>query len=143
MAVLSEFEKYVFSKPYRWDIELVRNGYRGVLRCVVRGRKPRDVTDEEFRTAVETVNRASVVLKEIDPNYYFRLYTQDDEYITEMKLEGDMNYLAGGLALEFLQFSPKVRHMFRWKRVKMFLTGYFIGIFFGAIAVYLLKVPRV
>jgi hypothetical protein len=137
MAVLSKFEKYVFSKPYRWDIELERNGNRGVLRYVVRGRKPKDVTDEEFRTVAEAVNRASGVLREIDPDYYFKLCTQDGgEYVMEMKLEGDMNYLAGGLALEFLEFAPKIKLLFKWKRVKMLLAGYFLGLLLGAFATY-------
>jgi len=137
---ISGLENYVFSKPYRWDIKLIKKGDHGILRYRERGKKPKDVSDSEFRVAAWVVNKASEILKEIDPDNCFRVNIRENEYISEMKLKGDMDYIAGGLALEFLQFSPKVQHMLKWKQTKMFLIGYFIGLFLGVLVMYFSKV---
>jgi hypothetical protein len=140
ISEILELEKYVFSKPYRWDIKLVKKGEYGILRYRERGKKPENVSDSEFRSAAWIINKASEILKEIDPDSYFKVNIRENEYISEMKLKGDMNYLAGGLALEFLQFSPKVQHMIRRKQIKMFLVGYFVGLVLNVLAMYFLKI---
>jgi hypothetical protein len=137
---ISGFEKYVFSRPYRWDIKLVKKRDYGVLRYRERGKKLENISDSEFRYAAWIINKASEILKEIDPDNCFRVNIRENEYISEIKLKGDMDYIAGGLALEFLQFSPKVQHMIRWKQTKMFLIGYFIGLLLGVLAMYFSKV---
>jgi hypothetical protein len=137
VSEISGLEKYVFSKPYRWDIRLVKKGDYGILRYREKGKKPEDISDSEFRCAAWAVNKASEILKEIDPDNCFRVNIRENEYISEMKLKGNMDYIAGGLALEFLQFSPKVQRMIKWKQTKMFLIGYLIGLFLGALVMLL------
>jgi hypothetical protein len=71
------------------------------------------------------------------------LDTDEDEYIAEMRVKGSLNYIAGGLALEFLQFSPKAKSIFAWRQVKMSIITYFIGLILGGLAVYLIDLKGV
>jgi hypothetical protein len=133
--------KEIFSEPYYWKIKLLKNGDYGILRYEEKGRKPDNITEKEFKKGTEILMEYGRKLKEIDRHSYFKIFITVDEYTVKMKLRTYFDILAGGLALEFLQYSSKVRHLIIKKQLKLFLIGYIIGLLFGlaAAAAYFLK----
>jgi hypothetical protein len=133
--MISETEKYAFSRPYFWSLILEKKEDMGILRYHERGKKPEDVSPTDFRWAAERLTEISGELKKIDPDFRFSVNIGDEEYSMDMELKGSLDCIAGSLALEFMQLSPRLRQMIKRNLAKMFLAGYFVGLIFGILAV--------
>jgi hypothetical protein len=138
MTVFTDFEKYAFSKPTHFSVEVELDGDTATMRYMEEGVKPEDLSEEEFRYTAEVVKRKSCnILKSFDPEGKFTLTVNGSRYKSEMDVEGPAGYIMGGLALEFLQHSPQVRMMLGLQKFKMSVATYFIGLLMGALIMYI------
>jgi hypothetical protein len=92
--------------PCEWNVKLKEEGDGYVLEYEERVRRPKEISVEEFRNAVEnTLYAIKMAMAFIDPDFKLEAKTGDNESVVKLRMKGTLGMLAGSLAMEFLAAS--------------------------------------
>ena len=92
--------------PYEWNVRLKKEGDGYVLEYEEKVKRPKELSVEEFRNAVErTLHAMRMAMAFIDPDFELEAKTNDDESVVKLRMKGTLGMLAGSLAMEFLAAS--------------------------------------
>jgi hypothetical protein len=92
--------------PHEWNVRLKEEGDGYVLEYEEKVRRPKEISVEEFRNAVEnTLHATRMAMAFIDPSFKLEAKTSDNESVVKLRMRGTLGMLAGSLAMEFLAAS--------------------------------------